>query len=393
MSFEITTTLRTLLKSKNRIKVVQGATSSGKTFSIIPILIDRALATPHQRITVVAETMQGVREGAMAIFMDFMIKEGRFVQEQWNGTFLKYRFRNGSTIQFKSFDTEGKAKASGKHQILFLNEANHIEYEIADALIVRTTGEIWLDFNADSEFWAHTEFVGREDVDFMKFTYKENEAIPPAIKEDLMRREAKALDEDKRGQRGYWWNWWQVYGLGEIGQLLENVYPVWQQADEKPDRFKHFVYGLDFGFEHPTALVKVWYCEHDLFVEELIYKSNLTSGGLLAEMERLEIEKDVEIMCDYSRPEMIQDLINAGYYALKANKSVDDGLSFINECNVTVSASAINIIEENKKYKRKKINGVVTEGVVKMNDDAMDAIRYAGMEIKSLITGVENSIL
>ena len=137
----------------------------------------------------------------------------------------------------------------------------------------------------------------------------------------------------------------------------------------------------------------MWYCEHDLFVEELIYKSNLTSGGLLAEMERLEIEKDVEIMCDYSRPEMIQDLINAGYYALKANKSVDDGLSFINECNVTVSASAINIIEENKKYKRKKINGVVTEGVVKMNDDAMDAIRYAGMEIKSLITLGVNSIL
>lgn len=393
MSFEITTTLRTLLKSKKRIKVVQGATSSGKTFSIIPILIDRALATPHQRITVVAETMQGVREGAMAIFMDFMIKEGRFVQEQWNGTFLKYRFRNGSTIQFKSFDTDGKAKASGKHQILFLNEANHIEYEIADALIVRTTGEIWLDFNADSEFWAHKELVGRDDVDFMKFTYKENEAIPQAIKDDLLRREAKAMAEDKRGQRGYWWNWWQVYGLGEVGQLLENVYPVWEQATEKPERFKYFVYGLDFGFEHPTALVKVWYCEHDLFIEELIYKSGITSGGLLAEMERLGIETDVEIMCDYSRPEMMQDLINDGYYALKANKSVDDGLSFINECNVTVSASSINIIEENKKYKRKKINGVVTEGVVKMNDDAMDAIRYAGMEIKSLITGGGYSIL
>ena len=58
-----------------------------------------------------------------------------------------------------------------------------------------------------------------------------------------------------------------------------------------------------------------------------------------------------------------------------------------------VSSTSLNVINENKRYKRKKVNGLVTEQVVKINDDAMDAIRYAGMEIKSLITGVENSIL
>ena len=156
-------------------------------------------------------------------------------------------------MQFKSYDTVGKAKASGKRDLLFINEGNHIEFEIADALIVRSE-EIWIDFNADCEFWAHTELKDDGDTAFVQLTYEDNEFIPKAILSDLMKKKAKAEKEEASGVKGYWWNWWQVYGLGKVGQLTENVYKVWDKLDEKPERFVNYIYGLDFGYSHPLAL-------------------------------------------------------------------------------------------------------------------------------------------
>jgi phage terminase large subunit len=215
----------------------------------------------------------------------------------------------------------------------------------------------------------------------------DNEGIPDAVLNNLMQRKAKAEAEERNGTKGYWWNWWQVYGLGEVGMLQEAVYPRWEILSERPERFTRFVYGLDFGFQHPTALVKVWFWEDELFIEEVIYKSGLTSNALIEEMRKKEVSREVEIMCDYARPEMIEDLDNAGFYVLKADKSVDAGINFLNQMKVYVHADSINIQRENRLYKRKVMNGIISEQIDKKNDDAMDAARYAAMEIKSAFYG------
>ena len=197
-----------------------------------------------------------------------------------------------------------------------------------------------------------------------------------------MTRKAKAEAEDKTGNRGYWWNWWQVYGLGEIGSLQEAVYPRWEVLHKKPERFTQFVYGLDFGYQHPTALVKVWFWEDELFIEEVLYMSGLTSGQLVEQMNKRGVDKTVEILADHARPEMIADLQDAGFYVLPADKAVEKGINFINEQKVFVHRDSVNVQTENRKYKRKVVNGVITEAIDKKHDDAMDAIRYAGTYIK-----------
>jgi phage terminase large subunit len=385
MAFEVTTALRKMLALKQPIKIIQGSTSSGKTFGIVPILYDKALETPRIKIAIVAETLTSVKEGAMDIFINFLIDEGRWNDSCWNASNLTYKLHNGSKIQFKSFDTFGKAKAGGKRHVLFLNEANHIDYEIADALMIRSD-EIWMDFNADMEFWAHTEILPQKEVDFLKLTYLDNEAIPQRIFKDLMLRKAKAEKEEKSGNKGYWWNWWQVYGLGEIGQLQESIFEVWEQVDKKPERFQQYCYGLDFGFVHPTALCRVWYFEDEIFVEEIIYREGLTSGQLVSLMQSKGIENSIEIIADYARPEMIQDIRNAGYYVLNANKNVKSGLDKLKQKKVFVHSDSSNIIRENKKYRYRKINGVQTEEPLKQFDDAMDAIRYANLWVDSYST-------
>jgi phage terminase large subunit len=71
---------------------------------------------------------------------------------------------------------------------------------------------------------------------------------------------------------------------------------------------------------------------------------------------------------------------------LNADKSVEKGINFINEQKVFVHHEAVNVQTENRKYKRKVINGVITDQVSKKDDDAMDAIRYAGTYIKDNYT-------
>lgn len=392
MAFEVTTALKKMLALKEPKKVIQGSTSSGKTYGIIPILYDQCIARQRIKVTVVAETLPAVKEGALDIFVRFMHDEGRWNDLQWNASNLTYTCRNGSRIQFKSFDSVGKAKAAGKRHILFLNEANHIDFEIADALMIRSE-EVWMDFNADMEFWAHTEVLTLPNVDFLKLTYEDNEAIPTATFADLMQKKLKAEREERSGNKGYWWNWWQVYGLGEIGQLQEGVFPIWEVVESKPERFQQYIYGLDFGFQHPTALIKIWYWEDEIFLEEVIYQSGLTSMQLIEKMRAKGVEPHIEIIADHARPEMIQELRSSGFYILNADKNVKKGLDKLKQKTVFVHQDSLSIQKENRKYKYKKVNGFVTEEVSKTDDDAMDAIRYGNLWIDSYSTTPEHETI
>lgn len=382
MGFEVTTALNKMLKMKARKKVVQGSTSSGKTYGIIPIIYDRCLEKDRLKATVTAETFSSLKDGAIDILKTFLMDEGRWVDDRWNATDFIYTLGNGSRIQFKTFDSVGKAKAAGKRDLLFINEANHIAWDIADALMIRSQ-EIWLDFNADETFWAHTEVLTSPDSEFLQLTYEDNEAIPEATYQDLMEKKRKAEIEERAGIKGYHWNWWQVYGLGNVGQRLELVYSPWEVLKERPSKFKEYIYGLDFGYQHPLALVKIWYCDNDIFLEEVIYKPLLSSPKMIEEFTKCMVDKTKEIIYDHARPELASDLEDVGYYMIKADKSVDKGIEAVRFFNIYVHEDSINIQRENNKYSYKRINGILTDSIKKENDDAMDAIRYGLNYIKS----------
>jgi phage terminase large subunit len=157
------------------------------------------------------------------------------------------------------------------------------------------------------------------------------------------------------------------------------VFPIWERLSVKPDYLKDYIYGIDFGFSHPTALVKVWYStdKKEAFIEEEIYASNLTSDGLINEMNRLNIDKSALILADYARPEMIASMREAGYKVVEADKSVQAGINSVRRFKITISHNALNIKKENELYKYKKIGDTITDEPIKKYDDLCDAIRYA----------------
>ena len=379
MPLEVTTSLKKMLRLKAKTKGIQGATSSGKTYGIIPILYDRALATPNTLITIVAETIPSLKDGCVKIFKDFMYEEGRWRDECWLGNPMQYTLPNRSKLQFKSFDSEGKAKASGKRQILFINEANHVQFPIADALIIRTTDEVWLDFNADSEFWFHTELLPEPETELLKLTYLDNEAIPKGTLEKLLLRRDKAEEEERQGNKGYWWNWWQVYGLGEVGSLQGVVFNNWKQVDEIPTEARLLGYGVDFGYTNdPSTCIEVWKFNNEYYYNEILYSTGLTNNEIADIL--LPIVKNNIVYADSSEPKSIEEIRRHGMNIVGAEKGRDSiifGINKMQQGNFYVTSSSLNLVKELRKYvwKTDKAGKKVNKPSDNHNH-LIDAIRY-----------------
>jgi phage terminase large subunit len=126
--FQRTTAINKILALKKRIKIVQGGTSAGKTYGILPILIDRAAKTPNTEISVVSESIPHLRRGALRDFLKIMKSTQRYVDERYNKSLLKYEFANGSFIEFFSADDSSKLRG-GRRSILYINECNSVSFE------------------------------------------------------------------------------------------------------------------------------------------------------------------------------------------------------------------------------------------------------------------------
>lgn len=242
-----------------RKKVIQGGTSAGKTFGILPILIDMAAKQPRKEISVVSESIPHLRRGALKDFKKIMHHTGRWVEGRFNETHLVYKFANGSYIEFFSADQEERLRGARRHK-LYVNEANNISFEAYHQLAIRTSEDIFIDFNPTATFWAHTEVLQEADSELIILNYRDNEALPETIVHDI------EAARDKAATSSYWANWWKVYGLGEVGSLEGVVFDNWQQIDQLPANAQLVALGMDFGFTNdPTTLIAYYRPSHPAY--------------------------------------------------------------------------------------------------------------------------------
>lgn len=363
---------------KARKKVVQGGTSAGKTYGIIPILVNKAIKEPRIKTTIVAETLPAVKEGALDIFKSVMFDTGRWIQDHWNASSLTYTFSNGSRIQFKSYDSVGKAKSSGKRDVLFLNEANHIPFEIADTLMIRSK-EVWIDFNPDNEFWAHKETLQEHNSEFLLLTYRDNEGCPKETVEDLLIKQEKAKTSD------YWANWCRVYIDGEIGQLEGVIFNNWETIDKIPEGARLLGYGLDFGYSNdPTAIIEVYKWNDKRILNEICYQKELSNSQIAKFLNR------ETCYADSAEPKSIGELRKLGKNVQpvkKGSDSINYGVQLMQNNSYLVTSKSVNLISELRKYSwDKDRNGEKLNKPIDMFNHAIDAVRYHEMMAQGLKT-------
>lgn len=391
--FKYTTAIRKLRKLSRRIKKIPGGTSAGKTFGILPILIQRATKTPLLEISVVSESIPHLRKGAMKDFLKIMKATGRYIDKNWNRTLLTYTFSNGSYIEFFSADQDDKVRGP-RRNILYINECNNLKFETYHQLAIRTDVEIWLDYNPTHEFWAHTELKDDDDVEELILTYKDNEGLADSIIREIEKAVKKAfidpnrpietLFNDDNVKSQYWSNWWRVYGLGMTGSLEGVIFKNWSQVPQAPKDAQLLGYGMDFGFTNdPTALVAIYRIDGRIVLDELIYETGLLNSDIIRKMKEIGIDSRSVIYADSAEPKTIEEIRRSGFNiapTVKGADSITFGISILQEQSILVTSNSTNLIKELRNYTwDKDKNGATLNKPIDDWNHAIDATRYFAM--------------
>jgi len=377
MDFKYTTAISRIRRMTARKKVIQGGTSAGKTLAILAVLIDIA-AKNKTEISVVSESIPHLRRGAIKDFAKVMQWTGRWVADRWNKTLLTYNFANGSVIEFFSADSEARLRGA-RRQVVYINEANNIDFESYYQLAIRTSEAIYIDFNPTHEFWAHTEVLPEQDAELIILTYNDNEALPDTIKRDI------ELNRTKAETSAYWANWWKVYGLGQVGTLQGAIYEDFEVVEGiDVSRAKFVALGLDWGFSNdPTALVAIYRQGDCLLIQELLYATGLTNQDIADKLRSLGITRAWEIVADSAEPKSIEEIYRLGFNIKPAEKgpdSVRNGIDILKRFKLQVTKDSTNLIKELRSYtwatdKEGKNTGVPIDSF----NHACDAMRYVAL--------------
>lgn len=363
------------LYEPTRYKVIQGGMSAGKTYAILTLLVGYAMSYAESKITVVGLSYAHLKDGAMSDFKNVMKEANIWEPLRWNITDSQYTFPNSSVIQFRSVDKMG---ARGpRRDVLFVNEANGISYEVFKQMADRSRDFSIIDYNPSAEFWAHTELVKKQadKTSFMILTFLDNEALSSQERANILENKPAEGEEPS--------NWWIVYGLGQIGSLEGNVYKGWELAtdvEQVEEEAKLVRYGLDFGFSNDeTALVAIYdRGEKKLGLIEKIYKKGILPSQYGELLESVGVDPSVLIVADGARPEIIAEIKRAGFRCIAADKgagSVLRGIERVSEYQVLYYGK--NLEREYLSYAwRKKKSGETIDEPEDGNDHLMDALRY-----------------
>lgn len=365
-----------------RLLAVYGGAGSGKSVATAQHIVYLLLTHPNARILVIRKTLPALRITAYRLILDILSQMG--VPFYLNKSELVIRFNN-SEILFKGMDDPEKIK-SYEANYVWCEEATEITKEDFLQLNLRMRranaagiNQMFLTFNPiDAYHWLITDVVQghRDDAAIHHSTYKDNiRFLSPEYISEL----ENLINQDQ--------NYYRIYALGEPGVLENVIYRNYEIVDDYPAAGDQY-FGLDFGFNNPSALVQVTERDQQIYIRELLYKSGLTNADLISILREI-LPDGALIYADAAEPARIQEIRNAGYNIHPADKSVLDGIDAVKRHRLFIHQDSQNLIAEIRGYSyRTDKNGRVLEEPVKFRDHAMDALRYAiHSHMKSLNSG------
>lgn len=364
--FKTTDVFQANRNAKTDIVINQGGTSSGKTYAIMQNLFLHAIEEPNQVITVVGQDIPNLKVGALRD-AETIVASSEVLQSyinNYNKSDRVFTFFNSSIIEFKSYDDWQDAK-SGKRDYLFLNEVNGIAKPIFDELYLRTKRKTYLDYNPNTEFWVHSDLIGKENVSLIISDHRHNTFLDEKIHNKI-----EAIEDPEL---------WKVYARGLTGKLEGVIFRDYNIVPNISLDAKLIGYGLDFGFTNdPTALIAMYNQNGEIVLDELIYEKRLLNVDISNRMKELNVSGT--IIADSAEPKSIAELQSYGWFVEAAKKgpdSIRQSINVLKRYKINVTQSSYNLKKELNAYKWKQSKEGKLENVpVDFMNHAIDATRY-----------------
>lgn len=354
-----------------RVIVMKGSSRSSKTWSILQLLtIIAARSTKPRLISVVSESMPHLKRGAIRDFETFMRADRIFNNHDWNATDKIYRI-GLSAIEFFGVESAGKVHGAAR-DVLYINEAINIEYEVYRQLAIRTSEKLILDYNPLYSSWIDEKVLGKEGAVMIHSTYLDNDMLPIAQVREI---EAQRLTDP---------DWFNVYGLGVTGSREGLVLRNWDIVPAMPTVFKSEWLGIDFGYAVPTAIAHIRLSQGEVYIRQVAYERQL-DNLMIADTIKAAGLAHIHIIADSAEPKSIAELRNCGLRIEPCDKtktvsdmtSIQLGLQIMNRYTKHYTSDSVDFIYENRNYRYgKDVNGVYSGTPIKKNDHSIDASRY-----------------
>jgi len=384
-NIEITPIFKKNLETKKTLVINRGGARSSKSHSIAQIFISELTNGENKSLLITRKTFPSLRISAYKMVIDLLKDYGYYSYCHENKTEHTIIWPyNNNWLLFSSIDDPEKIKSTEWNKI-WMEETTDFTYEDFLTLFLRLSkptnpGEInqlFMSFNPiDAFHWIKLKLIDpemlkkEEDRRLIEIvsTYKDNPFLPQDYIDMLLTLKETDL------------NYWHIYGEGEWGVLENIIYHNWDTIHPNywPEDFSFTIYGLDFGFNNPSALIQIGMKDGELYEKELLYKSDLTNTQLIEQLDDLISNKSDYIFADTSEPARIQEISKAGFNVYPSDKSVKDGIDYVKSQKVHIHQESENLIKEKRGYKYKETrDGQVLDEPLKFNDHLMDAERYA----------------
>jgi phage terminase large subunit len=380
IAIEATTIFYKTQGSKKTIVVNRGGAGSGKSHSIAQLLLYKFFNEQEKRILILRKTLPSLRISTLTLMNqlmnDYSLKD-RIVEEKVH---LNW-YHNGSIIHYQGLDDPEKVK-SAEFNYIWLEEATEFTWEEYQTIKLRLRAEskdkipnqIFLSFNPiDERHWIKEKLVEdtTQDTKEIVSNYKDNPFLPAEYIKDLENLQLQDI------------SFYNVYTLGNWGKLENIIYKNWTTCDWMPDvsAVDKVFYGLDFGYNDPSALIECRVKGKDVWERELLYHTKLTNSDLIKKLQELIPEEKRQkhyIFADSAEPDRIKEIKDAGFKIKPAIKLVSNGIDIVKRFNVHIMSESLNLIKEKRAYSWKKDrNGNVTDEPIGIWDHLMSAERYA----------------
>lgn len=366
-----------LYANTSRYLVLYGGAGSGKSYFIAQKILFRLLTERGHKFLIARKVARTLRYSCFALFCSCISKWGLEEFFSIHKSTMQITFLpNNNTLLFYGLDNVEKIKSIDGISGIWIEEASELKKEDFLQLDLRLRGksanykQIILSFNPIStHHWLREHFFRQslKECTITKSTYLDNAFIDRGYKQ--------VLENLKTSNLAYY----KIYALGEWGVLEGLVYENYKIIEKFPSECVSVFYGIDFGFNDPTAVVRVGLRDNEAYIEELLYKTHLTTSEIITTLNYHYPElKDLNGYFEVSEPDRLKEFRGAGYNVHLAKKSILEGINKVKSYRLHICANSSNLLREINTYvwDRDK-NGVLRDTPIDLDNHALDALRYA----------------